>query len=110
MSEGCHSWSEGTLQQYSEHDTHVALSSELKVKEIRSAIKLKAARLKSWSENVDALRRDTISANWGCLHVPGEGGGAGEGAGAGVTRGVDGRGIKALIMDHVLTTVANRRG
>jgi hypothetical protein len=53
------------------------------------------ARLKSCSENMDALLRDTISANLGCRHVPGEGGGAGEGAGAGVTRRVDG--MSALI-------------
>lgn len=74
------------------------------MKESRRAKTLKAARLKSCSEKVDVLRRETISANLGCLHVPGEGGGVGEGAGEGVgigvTRGVDGLGIKAFIIEH----------
>lgn len=64
---------------------------------------MKAARLKSWSENVEALRRETISVNFGCRHVPGEGGGAGKdvGVGVGVARGVDGRGIRAFILKHI---------
>ena len=66
-----------------------------------SAIKLKAARLKSCSVKVDELRLDSISVNLGCRHDPGEGG-AGEGIGANATRGVDGRGTSALIMKHVL--------
>lgn len=51
------------------------------------------------------MRRETISVNFGCRHVPGDGGGAGEGVGIGVdvTRGVDGRGIKAFIVKHVTT-------
>ena len=48
---------------------------------------------------MDALRRETISENCGWRHVPGEGGGAGDGACAGLAGGVDGRRIKAFIMD-----------
>lgn len=66
-------------------DTYIAWICELKVKENRRASKLKTARLKSCSEKVDALRRDTISANFGCRHVPGEGGGAGEEVGVDAT-------------------------
>lgn len=83
--------------------THVVCSWEPKVKERKRPTELTTARLKSSSENVDALRRDTISANRGCRHVPGEGGGAGAGAGVGVdlNRGVEGKGISAFIMKRV---------
>lgn len=84
--------------------TYVVWISELKRKERKRANKLKAARLRSCSENVDALRRETISENFGCRHVPGEGGGAGDGEGVGVdlARGVNGRGTKAfMIREHV---------
>jgi hypothetical protein len=70
-------------------------------------MRLNTARLKSCSEKVDALRRDTISSNLGCLHVPGEGGGTGEGIGVDSTRGVDGRGISAFIVKHILGTVVD---
>ena len=93
---------------YGEKGTHMVWTWELKVKESKRAIELRTARLKSCSENVDALWRDMISANLGCRHVPGEGGGAAVGAGVGVdlSRGVNGNRISALILEHVLELIA----
>ena len=67
-------WTRGVLVERDDLVTHAVCMDELKKKDRNNAIAFQVACLRLRSENVEAAWRETISVNFGCRQVPGEGG------------------------------------